>query len=107
MTEMGSGDEFQGLRESDLKERGIGRNRNSPLLQFWQILCLFFPFNFYPQHVIDAQTMKSQAQLWLAVTSVNLSPDLSLVRIESLKGSLHVQIVCFLLNLIHFNVAST
>lgn len=51
--------------------------------------------------------MKSQAQRWLAVRSVNLSPDLSLVRTESLKGSLHVQIVGFLLSLIHFNVAST
>lgn len=48
MAEVGGGDEFQGLRESDSKERGIGRNRNSPLLQFWQLLCLFLFFNFYP-----------------------------------------------------------
>lgn len=44
MAAVGGGDEFQGLRESDSKERGIGRNRNSPLLQFWQALGIYIIF---------------------------------------------------------------
>ena len=44
MVAVGGGDEFQGLRESESKERGIGRNRNSPLLQFWQVLGIYIIF---------------------------------------------------------------